>query len=178
MGVEYRLQRGSNRRRLATVAQPAVARAHLDSAPVGRGEFVGWLLLAASWLCTANPAHAASDLQIEHAADGTLVVVGSGWHRDQEMVISLGQQRFNVRADNSGDFELATGMASYQGDLAVHHAADRELAFVPLAEPHPFAVLFARSVAEGLVLLTFVVGVVMVAAGVARRVRAPRYPRG
>jgi hypothetical protein len=138
---------------------------------------LGALLLIAS-VAPATRASAASDLELEHAPDGTLVVVGSGWHRDEELVISLGQQRFSVRVDSSGDFELATGVTSYQGDLAVHHIADRELALLPLAEPHPLAVLFARTVAEGLVLLVFAVGMAMLVAGLARRVRPPRYPRG
>ena len=130
-------------------------------------------------LCAANPAQAASDVQLKHASDGTLLVVGSGWPRGQTLVISLGVRRFDVHVDSSGDFEVATGLASFQGDLAVHRADFSSQNFVSLAsEPSPVAVLFARSVADGLVLLMFVVGVSMVGAGVIRRWRPGRYPRG
>jgi hypothetical protein len=73
---------------------------------------------------------------------------------------------------------VPTGLASYQGSLAVHHLAAPQLALMPLvAEPHPLAVLFAHALAQGFILLTFVVGVAMVGAGVARRWRLGRYPR-
>jgi len=136
-----------------------------------------WLLIAA--MLPSESTLAASDVQLKHAPDGTLVVVGSGWHRGKQLVVSLGQQAFDVRADASGDFELATGMASYQGELSIHHAEANTLAFIPLAVdvPNPLAVLFAWSVVEGLALLGIVVGLWLVAAGVTRRWRAGRYPR-
>jgi hypothetical protein len=121
---------------------------------------------------------AASDVQLEHAADGTLVVVGSGWPGGRDLLISLGDQHFQVQVDPSGDFEVPTGLPAYQGELAVHHLAAPDVALLPTAEPHPFAVLFAHAVAQGFVLLTFLVGVAMVGAGVTRRWRLGRYPRG
>jgi hypothetical protein len=139
----------------------------------------GWILLGALVVGPSRPAFAASDLQLKHAADGTLVVVGSGWHRDQQLVISLGKSRFDVRADGSGDFELDTGLASYQGDLTVHHADTSGLALLPLTGrvPNPLAVLFAQSVAEGVLLVTFLAGIGLVGAGIGRRWCPPRYPR-
>jgi hypothetical protein len=149
---------------------------------VRRGVFIHVLVLLLASLAPSGTALAASDIRLEHAADGTLLVVGSGWHRDQPLVISLGQQRFNVRADGSGEFELATGLASYRGELAVHHADAPELAFAALpaaeaAQVSPLAVDLARSVAEGLAFLGGGLGLGLVAAGVNRRRRASRYPR-
>jgi hypothetical protein len=145
---------------------------------VGRVVLVGWLLLTVSVVCSANPAMAASDVQLEHAPDGTLVVVGSGWPSGQELLVSLGDHRFEVQVDPGGEFEVPTGLASYQGSLAVHHLGAAQLALMPLvAEPHPLAVLFAHALAQGFILLTFVVGVAMVGTGVARRWRFGRYPR-
>ena len=139
-----------------------------------RGLLIASLLLA--WLAQSSVAVAASDLELKHAADGTLVVVGSGWHRGQELVVSLGQPRFGVRADASGDFELATGLASFNGEFAIHHMDAPELALVPLAAatPHPLAVLFAWSMAEGAALLGVVTGFGLVGAGILRRKRASR----
>ena len=115
---------------------------------------------------------AASDVQLKHAADGTLVVVGSGWPRGQDLVVSLGQQRFTVRVDTTGDFEVATGLTSYEGDLAIQHADAAPPTVDPV--PHPLAVLFAQAVGQGFVLLTFLGGAAMGVAGV---VRLRRYPR-
>jgi hypothetical protein len=134
------------------------------------------------WVCLSEPssALAASDVQLKHAADGTLVVVGSGWHHGQLLVIDVGQQQFKVRTDTSGDFELATGLSASSGKLAVHHvAATSELAFAAIgaATPSPFAVLLAWSVAEGVALLAALTGLMLLVAGVRRRVRVSRYPR-
>jgi hypothetical protein len=122
---------------------------------------------------------AASDIQLKHAADGTLVVVGSGWHRGQELVISLGQSRFDVRADGSGDFELDTHLASYQGELSIHHPDQSALGFLPLsgAQPNALAVLFAQTVVEGAILVGLFAAAGLVGIGFLSLWRAPRYPR-
>ena len=110
------------------------------------------LALLVALLAPSSPALATSDIHLAHAADGTLVVVGSGWRRGQELVVSLGAQRFTVRADGSGEFELTTGLATFQGELAVHHADAPAVAFAALptagfAQVSPLAVDLVRSVA-------------------------------
>jgi hypothetical protein len=140
---------------------------------------IGWLLLFGLMLLP-SPALAASEVQLKHASDGTLLVIGSGYRRDQELVVRLGRQHFSVRADASGEFELATGLVSYGGGLSIQHAAAQDLPFVALAAaaPNPMAVLFAWSLAEGCVLLGGVAGVWLLMLGIIRRRRSGRYPRG
>jgi len=137
-------------------------------------------LFLAAWLTQSTSALAASDVELKHATDGTLVVVGSGWHHGQRLVIGVGQQQFNVRADASGDFELPTGLAASSGELTVHHAVETSglaLATIETATPSPLAVLFAWSVAEGVALLTAIAGLALVIAGVRRHMHVYRYPR-
>src|ERR1051326_5201670 len=123
--------------------------------PVRRGVLIQTLSLLLTLAAPSGTALAASDVQLEHASDGTLVIVGSGWHRGQDLVISLGKQRFTVRVDSSGEFELLTGLATFRGELAVHHAQAPALAFAALpaaadAQATALAVDLARSVAEGM----------------------------
>lgn len=142
------------------------------------GLIIAWFLSA--WLSQSSSALAASDVELKHATDGTLVVVGSGWRHGELLVIDVGQQQFNVRADASGDFELPTGLAASSGELTVRHAATMsDLGFASMATrtPSPFAVLFAWSVAEGVALLAVMTGLMLVLAGVRRRVHVYRYPR-
>lgn len=145
---------------------------------MGRGVLIGCCLLLSLSLPTGD-ALAASDVLLKHASDGTLVVVGTGWRHDQQLVVSLGQRRFPVRANTSGEFELETGLAAYHGAVSIQHAAAPDLGFMalPTAMPNPLAVLLAWSVAEGSALLGIVAGVWLVAVGVARRLRAGGYPR-
>ena len=130
-------------------------------------------------LALPSSSMAASDIQLKHAADGSLIVVGSGWHRGQELVISLGQSRFDVRADGSGDFELDTHLASYQGELSIHHPNQTAMGFIPMggAQPNALAVAFAQSVVEGAVLAGLFAATGLVGIGFLRLWRAPRYPR-
>ena len=132
-------------------------------------------LFVSAWLSQSHSALAASDVELKHATDGTLLVVGSGWHHGQLLVIELGRQQFNVRADASGDFELATGLAASNGDLTVHHPV--ALAAIDSAAPSPFAVLFAWSVAEGVALLSVVAGLTLILVAMRRHMRVSRYPR-
>ena len=137
-------------------------------------------LFLSAWLGQSSSALAASDVQLEHAADGTLVVVGSGWHHGQRLVVDVGHQQFTVRPDASGDFELATGLPSSTGELAVHHPAatsDLAISAIRSATPNPLAVLFAWSLAEGMTFLGGLAGLGLVVAGVLRRLRVSRYPR-
>jgi hypothetical protein len=137
------------------------------------------VLLVAGVLASPSTTYAASDIQLKHAADGTLLVVGSGWHRGQQLVISLGQTRFDVRADGSGDFELATHLASYQGELSIHHPDQSGSAFMSLTagRPSAFAILFAQSMVEGAVLVCLIAAAGLVGAGFRKLWHAPRYPR-
>jgi hypothetical protein len=137
------------------------------------------VLLLLSVCAAPSSALAASDIQLKHAADGTLVVVGSGWHRGQELVISLGQSRFDVRADGSGDFELDTHLASFQGELGIHHPDQAALGFIPLsgAQPNALAVLFAQTVVEGAILVGLLAAAGLLGIGFLSLWRAPRYPR-
>lgn len=137
-------------------------------------------LILSAWLSQTSRALAASDVELKHATDGTLVVVGSGWHHGQLLVIDVGRQKFNVRADASGDFELATGLAASGGELSVRHPAttpDLSVAAIESTVPNPFAVLFAWSVAFGIALLGATAGSVLLLTGVLRRMRPSRYPR-
>ena len=141
---------------------------------MARGLLVRCALLLVSVCAAPNNALAASDIQLKHAADGTLIVVGSGWHRGQQLVINLGQSRFEVRADGSGDFELDTHLASYQGDLSIHHPDQAPLGLIPLtgAQPNALAVVFAQSLVEGALLSGVLAGVALIGGAIARR-----YPR-
>jgi hypothetical protein len=153
----------------------------LDIAPpVSHRVLIHALLLVMALLAPSATALAASDIHLARAADGTLLVVGSGWRRGQELVVSLGRQRFNVRADATGDFELPTGLATYSGKLQVHHTHASDLAFAPLPTPRTtvsLAQYLARSVTEGLALLGAGLCAGLVTVGIARRRRASRYPR-
>jgi hypothetical protein len=119
---------------------------------VRRGVVTGTLVLIV-FNATLGVGHAATDVSIAPAADGTLLVTGNGWRPGQRLVVALGAEQFPVRADSTGSFEVITGMASYQGVVAVHHpGTPAEPAFARLegrdATP-PLAVLFAESLARG-----------------------------
>src|SRR5262249_42618007 len=104
-------------------------------------------------------------------ADGTLLVVGSGWHQGP-LLVSLGRQQFPAWADAAGDFEVATNLQSYHGDLSVRHVATATGA---AATSEPFGALFAQAIVEGLALLSAAATIAVVGARALRGVR--RYPR-
>jgi len=66
--------------------------------------------------------------------------------------------------DSAGDFEVATGLASYQGQVTIHHPDARLLRAQqpgPAAEryvPYALAVLFAQSVAIGVAVSALAAG--------------------
>jgi hypothetical protein len=113
-------------------------------------------------LCALNGtfgvAEAAPEMWLTHAQDGTLVVVGDGWRAGQVLVISLGGARFPAFVDSAGGFEVATGVVSYQGALAVADPRAAALAQQASARseapsPSPLAVAFAQNLAAGMELL-------------------------
>jgi hypothetical protein len=110
-----------------------------------------WTALLASVLSAPNPAWAASEVELRHASDGTLVVVGSGWHHGA-LLVSLGNAQFTAYADTAGDFEVATGLAQYHGEVSVQHV-DAPRVVSPSVGPSPLGVLIAQSVVEGVALL-------------------------
>jgi len=132
------------------------------------GLFVFTLLLA--------PAQAASELEMHRAGDGTWIVVGSGWHPGDKLVVTVGPARFLAFADGAGDFEVQTGLQSLQGEVAVHHQPAGDMPMLQLASPgpHPLAVALVQGMAEGVVLMGALVGVLLLALGMARWSRASR----
>jgi hypothetical protein len=91
--------------------------------------------------------------------------------------VNLGRQQFAAYADAAGDFEVATGLQTYEGELTVHHVEQPALAMapLPLAAAQPLGALLAQAVAQGLALLVFTVSIGCLAAGITRRLT--RYPR-
>jgi hypothetical protein len=114
-------------------------------------------VLLAIFLMPSSSALAASDLRLQRAADGTWLVEGHGWRPGDALVVSLGLERFTTYVDDAGDFEIATGVATYQGDLAVHHLGRLEVTPPPLGL-HPLAVAFVQGLAEGVALLSTAIG--------------------
>jgi len=129
--------------------------------------------------CPAAPrvALAAPDVSLQAASDGTLSVIGNGWRPGQQLVVSVGSDTFAARTDSTGDFEVATGLASYQGQVAIHHS-DPALPSTqqpgPVDErylPYAPAVLFAQSVAIGAALSALAAGGLALLALAARSLR-------
>jgi hypothetical protein len=119
---------------------------------------LGWLLLAALWTTPASVALGEPIVSLESASDGTLTLVGRGWRSGQSLVVSIGQDVFPALADSVGDFEIQTGLSDSGGPLGpltIRHPERETLAFGRLGPPgepdlpHPFAVLFAQSLAMG-----------------------------
>ena len=140
------------------------------------------VLIAALALIVFNAtlavSHAATEVSVVPGADGTLLVTGSGWRPGQQLVVALGATQFPVRADSTGSFEVVTGIATYQGAVAVHHpgaAADHTFARLEgFAATPPLAVLFADSLARGGALLAVAAGVVGSLSVALRPLRARR----
>ena len=126
------------------------------------------------------PALAAPDVSLQAAADGTLSVIGTGWRPGQRLVVSLGPDSFPARADSTGSFEVTTGLASYQGQLAVHRPDPRPAAPARSAAPgdayvpDPLAVLFTQSMAIGAALSTLAAGGLAILTRAARSLRPRR----
>jgi hypothetical protein len=114
-----------------------------------------------------SSALAASDLRLQRAADGTWLVEGHGWRPGDALVVSLGLERFTTYVDDAGDFEVATGVATYQGDLAVHHLGRLALPSAPVGL-HPLAVALVQGLAEGAALVGALIGLTALGAGVHR----------
>jgi hypothetical protein len=136
------------------------------------------VLVVTAWPGAPAVALAAPEVSLQAAADGTLKVIGNGWRPGQQLVISVGGDEFAARADSAGDFEIATGLASYQGDVAVHRpelrpqTSPRSASLAEPYVPNPLAVLFAQSVAIGTVLTLIAGGLTSVAlAARSRRLR-------
>jgi hypothetical protein len=139
------------------------------------------LLLLTGLIGSMTPAAlAAADASLRSAADGTLVVVGQGWQPGQKLVVSLGRERFAAYTDSGGTFEVATGLTSYSGSIAVHRFDESGLAFAALDTmetadaPSPMAVMFAQTLAEGAALFCIVAGVLMLGYSAARPLRRRR----
>jgi hypothetical protein len=120
------------------------------------------------------PAHAASDLEMRRGADGTWVVVGSGWRPGDHLVVSVGPTTFAALADGAGDFEVKTGLQAYQGEVAVHHQAEAALSMLALPSmgPNPLAVALVQGLAQGVLLTAALLGLSLVALGLRRWRRA------
>jgi hypothetical protein len=116
------------------------------------------------WTVLGGPASdvfASPEASLDTAADGTVIIVGSGWRPGDELVVGLGNDRFMAYTDSSGAFELQTGLATYEGLLSVHHADASSIAQIAPAspqaasQPNPLAVLFAQSLAQGAAIFVF-----------------------
>ena len=135
------------------------------------------MLVVTAWPGVPRVALAAPEVSLEAAADGTLSVIGNGWRPGQQLVVSLGTDTFAARTDSAGDFEVATGLASYQGQVTIHHPDARLLRTQqpgPAAEryvPYALAVLFAQSVAIGVAVSALAAGSIGLLALAARSLR-------
>ncbi len=138
-----------------------------------RGVYAGWLLLLTLLVAPAT-AQAASDLSLHRAADGTWIVVGSGWHPAEQVLVTAGQARFVALTDGAGDFEVATGLSSYPGPVSVHHQLVSDMPMLALAPPapHPLALALVQGLAEGAALLGAGLGLLLLGLGIRRLQRA------
>jgi hypothetical protein len=147
-----------------------------------RGVFLVWLLLVALAGFT-SVAHAEPHVSLEPALDGTFVLVGRGWRPAARLVLSVGRDVFPAEADSAGEFEVQTGLpvtAGPFGPVSIRRQEPTSLAFARLAAPadpelpHPFAVLFARSLAMGAGWLALSAGGLGLAMLAARPLRSRR----
>src|ERR687885_2277761 len=137
--------------------------AHYNRRAVRRGVVMVMVVVTAlHGMPTA--ALAAPEVTLKAAADGTLSVVGNGWRPGQRLVVSVGADNFPARADSTGSFEVVTGLASYEGQVAVHRPDPRSSVAAQSAAlgdtyvPDPLAVLFTQSMAIGVALSTLAAG--------------------
>ena len=128
-------------------------------------------------LLPANAAWAASTVDLKHASDGTLLVVGEGW-RPGALVVTLGQDRFTAQVDSAGDFEVATGLTLGRGPLALHHVQGTEMPMLALeSSPSPLSVALVEGLADGLrdFLTSGLVATVLIATR--QLIKKRRYPQ-
>jgi hypothetical protein len=120
------------------------------------------VLVSCCVLCSpAATAAAAPQAEFILATDGTVVLVGTGWHPAQELVISLGGGRIVAYTDASGEFELSTGLPAYPGGLSIHRSSFVTPPSNQIDAPHPYAVLFAQALAKGVLLLAVAAGALL-----------------
>jgi hypothetical protein len=145
------------------------------------------LLLVVALLGFTGTALAAARVSLDPAADGTLILVGSGWRPGQQLAVSVGRDVYPAMADSAGSFEVRTGLPVTSGPpapIAVHREDTSALALAALAiaspreEPHPFAVLFAQGLATGATWLAVSAGGIGAIALTSRAVQARRRERG
>jgi len=130
-------------------------------------------------LAVAGPsscALAAPDVTLRHASDGAAVVLGSGWRPGQQLVVSLGQDRFTAYVDSGGGFEVTTSVIGYKGAVGIHRPDPQVMTFATLglSESPPLAVLFAQSLAYGMALLALSVSAILAGWIAARPLRKRR----
>jgi hypothetical protein len=125
------------------------------------------VLLVIGLFGAAGPALAQADVSLVPAPDGTLVLVGDGWRPGQRLVVTVGHDVYPAMADSAGGFELRTGQAATGAApplLTVRRQELSTLAFAALGadprrdQPHPFAILFAQSLAMGAALFALTAG--------------------
>jgi hypothetical protein len=117
-------------------------------------------------LGAVGSALAQAEVSLEPAPDGTLVLVGNGWRPGQRLVVTVGHDVYPAMADSAGGFELRTGQAATGAAplLSVRRQEVSTLALAALGadprrdQPHPFAVLFAESLAMGAALFALTAG--------------------
>ena len=110
---------------------------------------------------------------MQHASNGSVVVVGNGFRPDSELVVGIGEANFPAYVDSAGAFEVNTGVVEFHGDLAIHRQQPA-LAFarLPDTSPHPLAVAFAQGLTSGLEVVALSAGSLALAWLALRR-----YPR-
>lgn len=138
------------------------------------------LLLLAALMAPARVALATSSVELKHAADGTLLVVGEGWRSGQPLVLTLGQERYLAYVDSAGAFEVVTGLTSSQGPLVVHHPQSGDLAMLALEPtpppPSPLAVALVQGFVDGLRTVAGLGAVAVLLLAAIRPIRNRRYP--
>lgn len=137
-----------------------------------RGVLAGLLWLGVA-LLGAVPAHAASDLELRHAPDGTWHVIGSGWRPRDQVVVSMGVARYPADVDGAGDFDVPTGLTTYQRPLAVHHVPAMNLATRTTA-PSSLAAVLVHGLAEGAAIMSLMLGLLLLGLGIRRWQQAGR----
>jgi hypothetical protein len=124
----------------------------------------------------AGSAWAEPEVSLQGADDGTALLVGSGWRPGQRLIVSVGRDAYAALADSAGGFEVHTSLpldASLGMALSVRPFSTATLNFGSLgqqaapapvpAAPHPLAILFAQSIADGatwLLVLALMLGAV------------------
>jgi hypothetical protein len=113
---------------------------------------LGVLALVLALVGPLGAAHAAPEVTLQTASDGSLVVVGSGWRPGQHLVVALGAADLQASANSVGEFELPTGLNSYHGSIAVRRRDSVHAGTDMLDQPsglNPLTVLFAQTLVSG-----------------------------